>query len=489
MSTRRGIILILLLLTIGFIGATSNYDPSDPETWSSRDIKEWLAEHRVSYSGIPEKHDLVVLVKAHWVNIKDQVKSTSEAVENFVTKYFESIKDAIVDTDDQSPEYTNRLADQFENIRQYVGLTEEQVELVFDRINEKLKETKTPNKNLTKVLEQIKKSYASSKARRDLLIQEATTRIQNDLTDNGISQETIDWFKEEINKFGENVAFSKARIGTQVCLVLQGIQERLTQLNVATAEQIKMIIEKLRSGVEDIYQSINGNFERLRKELTDTIGVTAENVVDELKSQFFTVNDYRLITQEKIQSVIDQIGQKLQGGKTVTVEQLQHVKDIVKRYFGTFKYYYNTATGQAKQTVFESKEAQEDRLNKIIATIQDRINEARKKRGQQLEDVLAAIENELTTTHQLTTKQAKIVSDTVKEQLGNLMYVRDLTEDKVKLFLNLLKSRLVEAKEYAEEGYEVAYNKVSSGYDAATDKLGEGFDKLKEQLTPQKDEL
>ncbi|CAG8696367.1 16783_t:CDS:2, partial [Acaulospora morrowiae] len=355
MST-RGIILILLLLTINFISATSNYDPSDPNTWSSHDLKEWLAEHRVSYSGIPEKHDLVILVKAHWVNVKDQAKSTSEAVEKFVTKYYESIKDTIVGADDQSiefTEFTRQIADQFENARQYAGLTEEQIGSVFDRINEKLKENKITSKNLTKSIDQIKRSYAMAKARRDKLIQEAANKIQLELADKGLSQETIDWFKEEINKLGEDAAFSKSRLGTQACLVLQGIQERLAQFKVATPEQIKETNEKLKSAIGDVYQSFNGSFERLRKELTDTIGSTAENVVDELKSQFSTVNDYRLMTQEKIQNIIDRIGQKLQDGKTITVEQLQKVKDSIGRYFDTFKYYYNSATGQTKQMVFE----------------------------------------------------------------------------------------------------------------------------------------
>ncbi|CAG8679020.1 4497_t:CDS:1, partial [Acaulospora morrowiae] len=134
-------------------------------------------------------------------------------------------------------------------------------------------------------------------------------------------------------------------------------------------------------------------------------------------------------------------------------------------------------------------EKQEQRLDNIIATIQERLNEARKTRDQQLEMVLGTIESELATTHKLTSKQAKVLSDTVKEKLGNLKYVRDFSEDKAKSFLELLKTRLSEVKEYAEEGYEAAYNKVSSGYEEGTDKLGKGFDKMKEQLTPQKDEL
>ncbi|CAG8496691.1 10017_t:CDS:2 [Acaulospora colombiana] len=493
MNTLRGIILIFLLLAIiTFIpltGATDNYDPSDPNTWSSRELKEWLAERRVSYTGIPEKHDLVLLVKAHWVDVKDQAKSTKEAVKRFVTKYIEAIKDTVSGTNDKISDYVGQLTDQFEDVRQYAGLTEEQVGLVFDQLNEKLKGTKT-SEDLTKILGQIKQSYASAKARRDILIQETITKIQNDLRNNEITQETIDWFKEEIRNFGgDSEAFSRERLGTQASLILQGVQEKLTQLNATTGEQTKMVVDKLKSSVEDICQPINGRFERLRKELSDTIGGTAESVVEELKSQFSTVNDYRLLTQENIQSVIDHIGQKLQDGKTVTVEQLQNVKDIVKRFFGTFKYYYNTATGQTKQTVLETKEAQEERLNKIIATIQNRINEARKKRDQQLEQVLKTIENDLTATHQLTVQQVAVLSGTVKEQLGNVRYARDLTEDKVKSFLDVLKSKLLDVKDYAEESYEAAYNKVSGGYDAATDKLGEGFDKVKEQMMSHKDEL
>ncbi|CAG8830984.1 30525_t:CDS:1, partial [Racocetra persica] len=39
-------------------------------------------------------------------------------------------------------------------------------------------------------------------------------------------------------------------------------------------------------------------------------------------------------------------------GKTLTVEQLQYVKDTINRGFGAVVYYYNSATNQVKQAVY-----------------------------------------------------------------------------------------------------------------------------------------
>jgi hypothetical protein len=67
--------------------------PNDPTTWSPGELKEWLAEHRVSYKGIPDKQELVDLVKNNWQDIKGRANSTTEAVESFVTSYVNTIKD------------------------------------------------------------------------------------------------------------------------------------------------------------------------------------------------------------------------------------------------------------------------------------------------------------------------------------------------------------------------------------------------------------
>lgn len=68
--------------------------PNDPSTWTPNELKEWLAEHRVSYKGIPDKQELLNLVKTNWQDVKEQANSTTEAVESFVTKYVNTIKDS-----------------------------------------------------------------------------------------------------------------------------------------------------------------------------------------------------------------------------------------------------------------------------------------------------------------------------------------------------------------------------------------------------------
>ncbi|CAG8830985.1 30526_t:CDS:1, partial [Racocetra persica] len=173
--------------------------------------------------------------------------------------------------------------------------------------------------------------------------------------------------------------------------------------------------------------------------------------------------------------------------------------------FGAVVYYYNSATNQVKQAVYETKEAREERLNQIIKDIQDRIQEMRKKGDQKLS--LHEIEHDITL--QLNPGQARILSDVIKEQFGNLQNIRDITEDKVTSFLTSLKSGLAETAEYVGEtydtikervydeygnlgeqlgeGYQAAKNKASEGYEKASEKIG--FDKMKEQLRHEKDEL
>ena len=58
-------------------------------------MKEWLAEHRINYRGIPEKDELIVLVKTNWIEpdstLKQQADMTTSYVDELV-KYLESCK-------------------------------------------------------------------------------------------------------------------------------------------------------------------------------------------------------------------------------------------------------------------------------------------------------------------------------------------------------------------------------------------------------------
>ncbi|CAG8446187.1 hypothetical protein C2G38_2192183 [Gigaspora rosea] len=458
MLIKRGIFFLSLFLICfvahALFGGSKSYDRNDPNTWSTHELKEWLSEHRVIYRGIPEKKDLACLVNNH----KEKVtKTTKEAVQDFVNYYIDSLKDADYEVRELSKEkydeYSQSVASQIESLRQRTHLTEEQVNPVFDQITARLKNTKAAtNENLSKALNQIKDSYAQAKERRDAITHDASSRIEKDLTTGKeISQDTVDWFKEEINKLGESGAFAKARLGTQTSLILHDIQERLTQNKIATADQVNTIYDKLNAAVEDSYRSINGTLERIRKELYDSVGAPAEYVVEEIRNQLSTVNDYRLLTQEKIQSILDNIGQKVQDGKSLTVEQLVYIKDVIKRGFGTVKFYYSSATGQLKQNVYETKEIKEEQLNQIIKGVQDKIRVLREKGAQKLSP--NEVESDIS-LQQLNPEQARILADVIKEKFGNLKNAQDLTEDKVSSFLTTLKVKLAGAGEYLSESYD-----------------------------------
>ena len=66
-------------------------DQRGPDVWSPRELKEWLAENRVYYKGIPEKDELVVLVKRHWRDTKQKEDTITSYVDEFM-KYLESCK-------------------------------------------------------------------------------------------------------------------------------------------------------------------------------------------------------------------------------------------------------------------------------------------------------------------------------------------------------------------------------------------------------------
>jgi F0F1-type ATP synthase membrane subunit b/b' len=505
-SRRISLVIVLIFLFATIIIAKSNYDPADPSTWSPHEIKEWLAENRINYKGIPERQELVDTVKKNWYEVKDRAKTSNEAVESFVTKYIDLIKDKSYDTTEYTGEKYNELtqevADQIEYVRQSTGLTEEQVQSTFSDITKKLKGTKSEgNKNLQRALDQVKKSYSSAPAKREVLIQETANRVQDDLLKSKeVSQETIEWFKQEVNDLNEQAGFSKARTETQVTLILHGVQEQLTKRKVATEEQINSTYDRLNSAVKQYYQSISSTLERLGNDLTKKIGGTSDYIVEELRSQFSTVNDYRLLTQEKIQNAVDAIGQKFSDGKNLTVEQFQYIKQTINKYFGFVKYYYDRSTGQVRQTAFETKEAQQERLNNAIESVRSYLNSARDDTNRKLSKVLNDAEVSIADSQQLTAAQTKILSETIQEKFGGLKETRDLSEEKVNSFTDALSARWAALRDYAsdtydtttqkvEEGYNVAQNKVSTGAENIADRAGDAYKSVKDQFSHKKDEL
>ncbi|GBB99612.1 hypothetical protein RclHR1_03580019 [Rhizophagus clarus] len=465
--TRRVFILFLLFVVV--IASTSHqHVPNDPTTWTPNELREWLAEHRITYKGIPDKQELVNLVKHNWQDIKGRANSTSEAVESFVSRYVNMVKDAYYNTEEQEKydELVQEVADQIESIRQATGLTEEQTQSTISEVIKRLKGTKAESsKALINALNDIQKSYTTAQAKRDVIIQKTVNRVQDDIKKAGeISQDTLNWFKDEINNMSEAGAFAKARTETQISLILQGIQETLTNRKVYTTEQINATYEKLSS-------------------------ITIKGTLERLRNQLYIVNN-------KIQNSVDAIGQKLTDGKDLTVEQLNQIRSSINQYFTAVKDYYSTATGKVKQTVFDTKKAQEERINNIIEAVRSSISDARKKSDQKVSNLIQSIEDSVLSTQQLTAEQTKILSETIQDKLGDTKDARDLSEEKVESFVDALRTRMAAIRDYAadtydsatqkvEEGYNVAYNKVSSGAES----VGESFEKVKEQLTPKKEEL
>jgi hypothetical protein len=499
---RISLVIVLIFLFAIAIVAKISYDPNDPTSWNAHELKEWLAENRIPYKGIPDKQELVELVKSNWYDVKDRANSSSEAIKSFVTSYVDLVKEQSYDMTEYSQEKYNaflqEVSDQIEYIRQSIGLTEEQVLSAFDDITKKFKGTKDEaNKNLQRALDEVKHSYKMSPAYRELLIQETTNRVQDDLfKTKDVSQETVEWFKGEVNKLNEQGSFSKARIETQVMLVLLGVQEQLTKRRVATEDQISSVKEKLNSSVKRYYQSISSTLEKLGHDLNKKFGKSSDYVVEELRSQFSTVNDYRLLTQEKIQNAVEAIGQKFSDGKNLTVEQFQQIKQAINKYFGFVKQYYDSATGQVSQTVFETKESQQARLNSLVESVRSYFGDVRIQSNQKISQVKKDAEERIAASQQLTAEQTKVLSEIIDEQFGNLKESRDITEDKVNSFIDALRVRFSALQEFASDTYNATSQKVEEGYNVVQDsaenfaeRVGEGYKSVKDQFAHHKDEL
>jgi len=180
-------------------------------------------------------------------------------------------------------------------------------------------------------------------------------------------------------------------------------------------------------------EQINATYEKLNS-------ITLKGTLERLRHQLSTVNN-------KIQNSVDAIGQKLTDGKDLTVEQLNQIRSSINHYFTSVKDYYNAATGQVKQTVYDTKRAQEERINKIIEAVRSSINDARTTSNQKVSAILQQIEDNVASTQQLTAEQTKILSETIQDKLGNLKDSRDLTEDKVESFADALRSRMAAVRD------------------------------------------
>jgi CRISPR/Cas system CSM-associated protein Csm2 small subunit/phage shock protein A len=501
-NNKLNLLIIFVLIFFAFsIVAIDKYDSNDPTTWPSNQIKEWLAEHEITYKGIPEKNDLIELVKSNfnssYNNNEPKPQSNTEVIKSYVNTFIDyiggNINDAKELTADKLDEYSQTISTKIEDLRRSTGLTEDQMSEVFDEIDSQLKSTKTSvNKNVSNTLHKIKESYSLATARRDVLIQKSSNRIQQDIHNfNDVSNDTIEWFIDEFNKTTSSLA--KARVLPQLTLVVHGIQEELFKRKISTQEDLEGVSEKLTSAVkstmtlsyEDYKKSLNNILYRVKHELTKTIGGTADYIVEELRSQLETANDYRLLTQEKIQGALDSISKKYYDSKNLTSEQYKHIKNIFSEYFNSLLGFFSSATdkirGRSRETIETADEKAERSISYVKNYLDDVVKNQKTYGNQKIDQLLEAMIKQVSSTQQLTNEQLDTLTKTLKDKQGpfkNTKSVKDITEDTINAYVTLLRDRF---KEFGE--------KISDTKDQVGEKIVDTKDQIGQKIFDTKEQI
>ena len=106
------------------------------------------------------------------------------------------------------------------------------------------------------------------------------------------------------------------------------------------------------------------------------------------------------------------------------------LKNVVTHFVGRI-------TGIAKQTAVETKEAQQERFAHLADYLQDTARSSKEP----IAKVLVNIQDRITTIEKLTKDQAKVVEETLREQLSKLKDAKDLTEDRINDVINALRKK------------------------------------------------
>ncbi|CAJ0846605.1 17210_t:CDS:2 [Entrophospora sp. SA101] len=466
---------------------------NDPTTWHANQLKEWLAEHEITYKGILEKHDLIELVKSNfnssYNNNEPKTQSNAEAisshVSSFITYIGESLNYTKELTEDELSGYSQKIADKIENLRRLTGLSEDQLSPIFDEINSQLKSTKTNvNKNLTNALNEIERSYNLAKARRDVLIQKSSNLIQQDIHNyKSISNDTIEWFKSEFNQSTNNIA--KARVLPQLTLVIHGIQEELFNRNVLAQESLEELSEKLTSAVKSTLPSY-GDY---KKSFISTLGHIGHELIK-------TIGGYKLLTQEKIQNALDNINQKYYDGKSLTLEQYRHIKNIFSKYFNGLLSFFSSVTnkirGKGRETVETVDYNTERSVNYIKNYFDDLIKNQKNYRNQKIDQLLDVMINQVSSTQKLTNEQLEILFETLKDKQGpfkNTKSVKDVTEDKINAYITLLRDRFKTLGEKIGDTKDKVGEKIIDTKDKVSEKIIDTKDQVGQKIFDTKDQI
>jgi hypothetical protein len=307
------------------------------------------------------------------------------------------------------------------------------------------------------VLDKISESYSTAANKRDELARQTAERVKTDYEQGKeVSQDTVDWFRAQLDKLNENASWAKSRTQMYTLLTLGNVQNYLLERKTATQEQAKSVYDRLYKASEGAFQSMTGTLERLRSELYNLVGGTANYVVDELRWQFSTVNDYRLLTQDKIASAIDSIGNGLYAGKNLTTQQIADIRDAVTGYFRSLVGTAESGAEQAQQTAFEVRDAASERWNSLVNYITSTFTRARDDSNIKFAQLNDEISEGLLASQQLTAEQTTWFKEIYKERLGDIHDAKDLTEEKVKDFVEALRQKFGDAYKAAEERVESA---------------------------------
>ncbi|CAG8434948.1 7702_t:CDS:2 [Ambispora gerdemannii] len=449
-KARNFVLIFFAIVTTALLAAVyatrGVHEPNDPNTWTTNELKEWLAEHRTRYYGTPEKQELVDLVKSNWSKnaIKGEEKSTVDHAKDFVNYYVDYIKDRYTDNEevaaDKLDDFTRDIADSIESLRQSTGLTEEQINSTFDQIKSRIGYTK--NKSVGNALDQVQKSYYNAKDQRDRIIDEATNRIQKDYQKSkNLSKDTVNWFHDEIQKMSSTTGFAAARTETQTALILQGIQEELVNKKVMTIEQVKGIYAQLNSAVQEYYKDVEGTLAKVRNE---------------------------------IQYALNQFSQKIGEGKNVTIDQFNEVVQTINRYlFYPIKGTYDSSTNQVRDTTYHVRDVSQEQLNNIAETVRKAFAPKPETPKDKLSHVIESMEQQLMATQQLSREQTEIVRETIRNQFDNIKDAREVTEDKVNAFIAELSKKFSETSQSAKDNVLFATDKVKENIQYATAKVKE----------------
>jgi polyhydroxyalkanoate synthesis regulator phasin len=432
----------------------SSYNPSEPETWSTEQLQDWLSEHGQSFEDRKDQSELLSLVRSKWAETKDTTKSTTDTAKDFASRYLtiaqERFANAAEITQEKWDEYTSQVPALVEDLRRSTGLTEEQVANALKDVREKAKGV--ASERLSPVLEKISDTYSSAANKRNELARQVVDRVKADYeSGKEVSQDTIDWFRDQLDELNKNASWAKSRTQTYALNTLDSVKSQLIDQKSTTQDQAKDVYDRLYTGAEGAYQSITGTLERLRSELYNVVGGTANYVVDELRWHFSTVNDYRLLTRDKISSALDSIGSGLTAGKNLTAQQITDIRDAVSGYFrrlvGTAEY----GAEQAQQTVMEARDKTSNNWSRLVDYISSRFTRARNEAGSTLESLNDEISSDLLASQQLTAEQTDWFREIFKERLSDVRDAKDITDEKVKEIVKALRQKFGDASKAADE--------------------------------------